>query len=140
MNTVNQVKKKRSVQAYISIAAAALSLVIAIGFCIYGAVFDYFDVVVLINLLVAALASGIYFFYSRYQSLRFLNLLAVFLVSFALAFFFMNSFPVWADELNNITMYGSRGGLAPVITIMIAMIACILVEIVVCFMPEKEEE
>lgn len=52
------------------------------------------------------------------------NLLSVMCLSGAIALFFLNSFPVWADELNGITMYASRGGLPPVIVILILRYPC----------------
>ena len=58
-----------------------------------------------------------------------LNLAAVILVTFGLGLFFLNSYPVWADRLNNISMYGSRGTLFPVILIMALCFVTVLVEI-----------
>lgn len=63
-----------------------------------------------------------------------LSLVSAACLSFALGLFFLNSFPVWADNLNGITMYASRGGLAPVVAIAAVMLACILAEIVSCFL------
>ena len=54
-------------------------------------------------------------------------------VSFGVGLFFLNSYPVWADRLNNITMYGSRGTLFPVISIMILCFVTVIIEIVSCF-------
>ncbi len=47
--------------------------------------------------------------------------------------FFLNSYPVWADRLNNISMYGSRGTLVPVIALLVLMVAAIVAGIVSCF-------
>ena len=45
----------------------------------------------------------------------------------------LNSYPVWADRLNNISMYGSRGTLVPVIALLVLMVAAIVAGIVSCF-------
>ena len=54
-------------------------------------------------------------------------------ITFGMGLFFLNSYPVWADRLNNISMYGSRGTLLPVITLLVLMVAAIVVGIVSCF-------
>lgn len=130
----------RNAASYLNLACAAFSLVIAVVFCIYGAVFNYYDSIVCLNLILAAVCFIGFFLFNAYKPARWLNLLGVFLLSFALTFFFLNSFPVWADELNNITMYNSRGGLAPVITIIVLMLICIIAAIVGCFMKPEERE
>ncbi|MFR1309401.1 MAG: hypothetical protein ACLSCO_11280 [Gallintestinimicrobium sp.] len=53
--------------------------------------------------------------------------------------FFLNSYPVWADRLNGIDMYGSRGTLLPVITILVLCFATAIIGIVSCFMRKEKE-
>lgn len=119
--------------ARFSLFGAALALVCLVGYCIYGAVYDYFDTVVFGGIVLGILFAGLYFL-SDTAALGVFNLLSVLCLSAALGLFFLNSFPVWADRLNNITMYASRGGLEPVIAIMVVLIVCILAEIISCFL------
>lgn len=119
--------------ARFSLFGAALALVCLIGYCIYGAVYDYFDTVVFGGIVLGILFAGLYFL-SDSAALGIFNLLSTLCLSAALGLFFLNSFPVWADRLNNITMYASRGGLEPVIAIMVALIVCILAETISCFL------
>ena len=119
--------------ARFSLFGAALALVCLIGYCIYGAVYDYFDTVVFGGIVLGILFAGLYSL-SDSAALGIFNLLSALCLSAALGLFFLNSFPVWADRLNNITMYASRGGLEPVIAIMVVLIVCILAEIISCFL------
>ena len=115
-----------------TLIAALLGVISMIVYLIYGVMYSYYDAAVLggfvlgivFTLLDAALA-GI--------RVKIFSLLAVCSYSFGLGIFFMNSFPVWADRLNGITMYGARGTLAPVVAIMVLMILLILFGIVKCF-------
>ena len=115
-----------------SLVGAALSLVALVGFCIYGFVYSYFDSVVCIAF---ALSMILAFGYTTSDAAfsEFLNLFAVVCMSFGVGLFFLNSYPVWADRLNNITMYGSRGTLFPVISIMILSFLAIAADVVSCF-------
>ncbi len=124
--------KSKSVSAKLSLLSAALGLVTLIIFCIYGAVYDYFDIVVFLTLgLGAACAAGYALLSARAAEL--LNLACVVLVTFGVGLFFLNSYPVWADRLNNISMYGSRGTLFPVILIMVLCFITAFVGIASCF-------
>ncbi|MBC5736374.1 hypothetical protein [Lawsonibacter faecis] len=125
--------KGRGPGALLSLGCAALGVVCLAAYCVYGAVFDYFDTGVCIALLLAAACAGVYAL-AEGKPLGALNLVSAACLSFALGLFFLNSFPVWADNLNGITMYASRGGLAPVVAIAAVMLACILAEIVSCFL------
>ena len=104
--------KDRGPGALLSLGCAALGVVCLAAYCVYGAVFDYFDTGVCIALLLAAACAGVYALADG-KPLGALSLVSAACLSFALGLFFLNSFPVWADNLNGITMYASRGGLAP---------------------------
>lgn len=124
--------KSKSASARLSLLGAALSLATLAIFCVYGAVYDYFDVAVFLALaLGAACAAGYALLPQRGAEL--LNLAAVILAAFGVGLFFLNSYPVWADRLNNISMYGSRGTLVPVVLIMALCFAAAFVEIASCF-------
>lgn len=125
--------KDRGPGALLSLGCAALGVVCLAAYCVYGAVFDYFDTGVCIALLLAAACAGVYALADG-KPLGALSLVSAACLSFALGLFFLNSFPVWADNLNGITMYASRGGLEPVIAIMVVLIVCILAEIISCFL------
>ena len=98
--------KVKSFSAKSSLVGVVLSAAALIGFTVYGMVYDYFDTVVFLTLALGMVGMGL---------------------------FFLNSYPVWADRLNNISMYGSRGTLVPVITLLVLMVAAIVVGIVSCF-------
>lgn len=124
--------KSKSASAKLSLLSAALGLATLVIFCVYGAVYDYFDTVVFLTLALGAACAAGYALLSR-PAAELLNLAAVILVTFGLGLFFLNSYPVWADRLNNISMYGSRGTLLPVILIMALCFVTVLVEIASCF-------
>lgn len=123
---------KKNLSTRASLLGTAVMVVALAAFCIYGFVYDYFDTAVCIGLVLAAVCA---FAYTRLTTLwsEYLNLLSVVCVSFSVGLFFLNSYPVWADRLNHITMYASRGTLVPVVAIMLLMFLAIAVEAVSCF-------
>jgi hypothetical protein len=125
-------KGKNSVSAKISLLGGAAGLVTLVVFCIYGVVYDYFDTVVFLTLALAVVCAVGYAVWNAAIA-EFLNLLAVVLISFGMGLFFLNSYPVWADRLNHITMYGSRGTLLPVVSILVLCLLTILLETISCF-------
>ncbi|MBD5462582.1 MAG: hypothetical protein HDR24_05915 [Lachnospiraceae bacterium] len=122
--------KSMSIKA--GLASAVLNVITLIAFCIYGLVYDYFDTVVFLTFLLGIVFNGLYIFMNR-RITNFFNLFAVVCLSFGVGLFFLNSYPVWADRLNHITMYGSRGTLVPVVTIIILCLVTIILGIVSCF-------
>mgnify|MGYP001226784021 CR=1 FL=1 len=114
---------------------ALLGLVTLVIYGIYGLVYDYFDLVVFLTFTLGIVCAQGYVLVERSQ---FLNLVSVGCYAFGVGLFFLNSYPVWADRLNNITMYGSRGTLFPVILIIVLAFICILVEIVSCFLTKRK--
>ena len=124
--------KVKSLSAKVSLLSAALNLVTLVIFCICGAVYDYFDTVVFLALALGVVCAVLYALMDN-KVAEVLNLAAVLCVSFGVGLFFLNSYPVWADRLNNITMYGSRGTLFPVVSIMILCFVTVIIEIVSCF-------
>lgn len=137
---MNEMKNKlhsNGLSRNISLFACVLELVTLVAYCIYGVVFDYFDTVVCGFLVLAIVLDAVHFYVAA-KAASACNLLSVMCLSGAIALFFLNSFPVWADELNGITMYASRGGLVPVIAILILLFVDTLAEIISCFIPAKE--
>ena len=116
--------------------AAALSVIALVAFIIYGNVFNYFDTVVCGCLIAAA----VLFAFCGWKPgiiADFAILIAVFCMSAAESLFLLNSFPVWADNVNGITMYNSRGGLVPVVIILVIMLAAAIMGIICCFKSKK---
>ncbi len=130
--------KNRSNSAYAVLGAAALTLITLILYVIYGNVYKYYDYMVALDLIFATVCFAAYFVFGRAKGLGFLNMLAVAFVAFGLGVFFFNSYPVWADELNGITMYNSRGGLFPVISLIVLFLIPMVTGIVTCFAKEEE--
>ena len=124
--------KAKSLSAKVSLLSAAVNLVTLVIFCISGAVYDSYDPVVFLALALGVVCAVLYALMDN-KVAEVLNLAAVFCVSFGVGLFFLNSYPVWADRLNNITMYGSRGTLFPVISIMILCFVTVIIEIISCF-------
>ncbi len=118
-----------------SFLCALFGAITVVAYVIYGIMYDYFDTVVFLALVLGA---GCALGYALVQKSQFLNLVSVACNSFGVGLFFLNSYPVWADRLNGITMYGSRGTLVPVIAIIIMSFLCVFIEIVSCFLPKEK--
>ena len=118
--------KTKSFSAKAALAGAVLSAAALIGFTVYGMIYDYFDTVVSLTLALGVAGMAAYALADKVWS-ELLNL------TFGMGLFFLNSYPVWADRLNNISMYGSRGTLVPVIALLVLMVAAIVAGIVSCF-------
>ena len=125
-------KQKKGASAKFSIAAGLFGLITLIGFCAYGYYYDYFDTVVCGCFALGTILAFIYAG-TRGSFTEIFNLLTVMLFGFGLGIFFLNSYPVWADRLNNISMYGSRGTLAPVIAILALSFVTAVLGIFSCF-------
>jgi len=134
MPDIRKLFAENSLSGKLSALAAVITAVSVIVYVIYGLVFNYFDLVVLLFLIGACACA---YFHAAGKSF-YLNMTAVMCLSGAIALFFLNSFPVWADELNGITMYASRGGLVPVISILILLFGSVILEIVSCFLKERK--
>lgn len=124
--------KGKSISAKLSLAAAAVTLITLIVFVIYGAVYSYLDSVVILALALGVVCAAAYGLVGH-RAVEFLNLVQVLLVSYGVGLFFLNSYPVWADRLNNITMYGARGSLVPVVAIILLCFAAAILGIASCF-------
>lgn len=122
----------KSFSAKVALLGGALNLITLIVFCVYGAVYDYFDTVVFLTLALGVVFAAGYAL-GKGKLTEILNLLAVVAVSFGMGLFFLNSYPVWADRVNNISMYGSRGTLVPVVAIMILCIITVAIDAISCF-------
>lgn len=128
--------KVKGIGKIAALCGAAIAIITMIAFIIYGVTYDYFDTGVVILLILAA-ACGVAYALVDAKWSKMLNLLAVLLVGMAMGVFFLNSYYVWADRLNNIEMYGSRGTLVPVIAIIVMCVLSAVAFIVSCF---KEKE
>ena len=112
--------------------SALLGLVGLAAFCIYGAVFQYFDLVVMLAIVLGAVCAEGYVLADA-RPAELLNLAGVACYAYAAGLFFLNSYPVWADWYGNFTMYGSRGGIAPVVAILVVLLAGCVTGIISCF-------
>ena len=124
--------KGKSISAKLSLIAAALNLITLIAFVIYGTIYSYMDSVVVLSLLLSTVCGGVYALVDR-KTAEFLNLAQVILVSYGVGLLVLNSYPVWADRLNNITMYGARGSLVPVVAVILLCFATAILGIASCF-------
>lgn len=115
-----------------------VGIVSLIAYTIYGMMFQYFDTAVFAAILLSIVFAALNVVYRKIKFPIF-DLLAVLSMSFAIGICFMNSFPVWADNLTGITMYGSRGGLPPIIAVLVLLIAANVGDICACF-AEKEDK
>ena len=124
--------KTKSFSAKAALAGAVLSAAALIGFTVYGMMYDYFDTVVFLTLALGVAGMAAYALADKVWS-ELLNLAAVACITFGMGLFFLNSYPVWADRLNNITMYGARGSLVPVVAIILLCFATAILGIASCF-------
>ena len=124
--------KGKSVSAKLSLIAVAVNLITLIAFVIYGTIYSYMDSMVVLSLLLSTVCGGVYALVDR-KAAEFLDLAQVILVSYGVGLFFLNSYPVWADRLNNITMYGARGSLVPVVAVILLCFATAILGIASCF-------
>lgn len=125
--------KELSKSARIALVGGGLGVLTLLGFLVYGMVYTvYFDTVVALCLLLGAGALGAYALLNK-DWVDFFPLIAVVILSFGAGLFFLNSYPVWADWYGNFDMYGSQGGVTPVILILVPFFAAIVCGIVSCF-------
>lgn len=125
--------KGKSASAVCALIAAGLSAVALAAFIIYGAVYTvYFDIVILMAILLGAAGNSAYALADRPWA-EFLGLAGVVCLGFGVGLFALNAYPVMADWYGQFNMYGSQGGLAPVIVIATLMLAAIAASIAGCF-------
>lgn len=131
--------KGKSFSAKASLLATLLTIVSLIGFIIYGAVYTvYFDWAVILFLIIGGVFSAIYALYDN-RFADFAPLFAVIFMTAALGLFFLNSYPVWADWYGGFTMYGSEGGIVPVIVLIVLYLLTIIFDMIACFTPKSKE-
>lgn len=132
--------KEKSFSAKMGFAGGVLSLAACIVFCIYGAVYNrYFDIVIAICFLLAGICSIAYCMLDN-KVAEYGTWAAVALNAYAVGLGVLNSYEVWADWWGGFTMYGSEGGIAPVLGFLIpALVACI-VDIISCFTKKEKKE
>ena len=125
--------KGESLSQKASLAGTVLALVSLVGFVIYGAIYTvYFDLGVIILLLAGAVCSAAYVALKGVIA-ELAPLAAVLLITAALGLFFLNSYPVWADWYGGFTMYGSEGGIAPVIVLIVLYLLAVICDMIACF-------
>ena len=131
--------KGKNPSARAALIAAAFSALGFIAFAIYGSVYTiYFDLTVLFGLLLGGACMAAYALIDKKIS-EFLNLVGIFLLSFSMGLFFLNSYPCWADWYGNFDMYQSQGGLGPVITILVIFLLAIVPGLISCFRVKEEK-
>lgn len=142
---IKRLFENKSLSKIISLAVSVYTFCCLIFYIIYGAMYDYFDVVALLMCLFG-IASAVCYFFLDFNSrmaktiVAALGILAVACFSATFAIIIVNSIYVWADVLNNITMFGSRGGLAPVITLIILFGMAIVAQIIACFLGSEKQK
>lgn len=124
--------KGKGLSAAAALCAGVLSLVITVVFIIYGLVNQYFDIVIVICDLIAV-AGFVLYALSDAAWAEYAGLAGVLALSYSIGLFFLNSYTVWADWYGNFNMYGSRGGIAPVIVQLAMMLIAVILGIVSCF-------
>lgn len=125
--------KDMSLSRKAAAAGTALAVIALAAFIVYGAVYTvYYDLGVIVFLLLGALCSAAYVL-ADHKIAEFAPLAAVLLVTFALGLCFLNSYPVWADWYGGFTMYGSQGGIVPVVIVLALLLLGILAGIISCF-------
>ena len=119
--------------------AAVLEAATLIAFIIYGAAYSvYADWTVSLFLLlgIAGYAGYILLNGPVADALPFA---AVICGGLGMNLCFLNSYPVWADWYGHFNMYGSQGGVTPVIIILVLAILSVVCGIVACFTRKEKE-
>ncbi len=125
--------RKKNFSRIVSLAGACVAAALTVAFLIYSMTYsEYFDVTVLACFALGAAGLALYALLDGVWT-EFMNLLAVFTVSFGAGLFIINSFPVIGDWYGNFNMYGSRGGIGPVVGIVGAAVFTVLLGIISCF-------
>lgn len=130
--------KTGGASAKLSQLCALLGLVGLVAFCIYGAMFQYFDLVVMLTIALGVVCAEGYALLDA-KPAQLLNLAGVACLAYAAGLFFLNSYPVWADWYGNFTMYGSRGGIAPVVVILVILLIGCVAGIASCFTEKRKD-
>lgn len=131
--------KSSCISVKFSQISALIGFIGFVAFCIYAALFRYFDLAVFLTIAAGtAYAQG--YALSRKPLTEYLNLLSVGCYAYALGLFFLNSYNVWADWYGGFTMYGSRGGIGPVIAIMVILLAGCITGTVSCFTVRRDKQ
>ncbi len=131
--------KKASGSAKTALVAAALELITLVVFLIYGATYSvYADWTVSLFLLLG-IAGYVGYVLLNGPVADILPLAAVICGGLGMNLFFLNSYPVWADWYGHFNMYGSQGGLTPVLVIMIFAILSAVCGIITCFTRKEKE-
>ena len=132
-------QKSSCISVKFSQISALIGFIGFVAFCIYAALFKYFDLAVFLTIAAGtACAQG--YALSRKPLTEYLNLLSVGCYAYALGLFFLNSYNVWADWYGGFTMYGSRGGIGPVIAIMVILLAGCITGTVSCFTVRRDKQ
>ena len=130
----------KSGSARLAVVGAVLAVVAAVGETIYGFAYaQYADCVVVLSYLLGAALLAAYVF-TNTKLTYWLNLLGVVAAGFGLGLFITNSYNVWADWYGGFTMYGSRGGIGPVIAIMVILLAGCITGTVSCFTVRRDKQ
>ena len=138
-NLKSQIKQS-GVSGKLALAAAVLGVVSLVAFLIYGAVYSmYADIGVALFLLLGA-ACQIGYALWQHPASELLPLVGMICNCVGMILFFLNSYTVWADWYGNFNMYGSQGGVAPVIAILVLTLLTILLGLAACFTRKGAKE
>lgn len=130
----------QSIGNKICLVGSVFTVILLVVYSIYGIVYNYLDTMVEIFLILGILSAAVGGIYAgKVRIAGFLKLIAVMMICGAFALFFYNSYPVWADRLNNITMYSSRGTLVPVIALCVMFVVDLVGLMVSCYMYDGGE-
>lgn len=119
--------------SFINLAGAVLLVVCAVVYGMEATAAKNFNAVV-VGCLVAAAVCAVVFALVPARVADAGNLVAVGLVSYALATFLINSINTLADVLSGISMFGSSGNADYIVTLCVLMGLALVVEIISCFM------
>lgn len=132
--------KNSGVSGRIALIAAIFGTAAFIVFLIYGVTYSaYADLGVAIALLLGVISYVAYIAIEQPLA-EILPLAGVIATGIGMNIFFLNSYTVWADWYGNFNMYGSQGGITPVIVILVICVLSILSGIVACYTRKKGDD
>lgn len=132
---------RKSAGEYLAAVAALMELVTLVYYCSYANSMGAVDGKVVIFIILAVISNLVYFFVDveSVLDIGIVEIAASVFTTFAIAYFFLNSWSNLADLLNGIQIFsGGKGSLSSIIAILVLLLIADVAEIIACFMKKNK--